>query len=1525
MRRIQRIRRSILLLFVMLVALMLPVTALAEETSAGKFILVAEAGGKLVIAPEYISYTQGQTLGEALQASDHVFTGLDTGSVTAIDDVTGTYTRSDQNGGYDLTTPASSVTHFCFSERSSSESKPTEGMKLLMTAMAEYLIKDADVQKVAKTAYTAAYSSFVGITNDDARTLAYELNKAISDYENTQTGTHYTLSFTDGTELYSNANYSGVSITAVNPYGKKWEDDGDGKLQLPVDNYTFRLSHDGLAVSGIITVAEDSTVKVTLPQEQWLKLDTFRLSGSYGAETNEEHKFTDAEFILGQWDNRKLTVPVLDSFSGAIYAYAEYDSQLLQNTPVLTAVYTMQNESGDAMNKQIPFESLNSGAYGVLSKGSEGNTVIYRIGNVGEDGYTYEQDYAVTFTRIPTLSSISVKGTESDGTVVDQAATTAFDGSVTEYTYKVLDTVTSVSVSAVPLLEGYEITVNGQPVQDGVTVEIDGNVEIEVMVTCNGYSNTYRLTVQSGQGRILSFISDKTVSVQVVNSNGVVLPYTTYKESDTQSRYKYTLVPGERYSYVATNNTYYHITDEFTLEEHANSIIEVDFGDMEDWLTELAFGTDSGGKYKNTLKMNSDFTPDVHKYQLSWTDTEHIAYVWANGAEDTEIQAIYKQLFSDDIYHGKELRLDLYTGLKTGTKLNRFLMDENPVENTLTIRLSRKMDGRTYYQDYEVEFLRELTLKNLEAKCDGTAAVLMRKNGKVGFAPGVKEYSVKVSMASNVLALDFACYTDNLCYGEETVGYRVKVDGQDVTDASGTEIALDGTMNTQTVSVTVENPKAPGGTATYVINILKSPPVETTFQLSPADALLNIRETLSGERLWPDENGNFQLCEGYSYAYALTQYGYVSRSGVLNITRNEAQELIVQDGLEQHTVIEQGDGGVVTIAWTLEQAAVNSAIDPSISSEWPNFRGDDSNNAVTDARIPTAAEDGTLYWAMKLGEGFDADAVGSPILVGGDIITYAGNNLFRVSAATGEILAVGTMDHKSSFSITPPTYANGMVFVALSNGCVQAFNAATLETLWIYKDPMGGQPNCPLTVKDGYLYTGFWNNETANARFVCMTITDEQPGSAAEEKCASWFYTAKGGFYWAGAYVSDDFVLVGTDDGGNGCSDYTSRMLLLDAKTGKLLDSWDNLHGDIRSTVVYDSTTDAYYFTSKGGTFYSMQVSSDLQITGTWSVELRNGTGGIPMSTCSPSVYNGRAYVGVSGSSQFGAYSGHNITVIDLNSRAIAYSVPTQGYPQTSGLLTTAYEAESGNVYVYFFDNYTPGKLRVLSDHAGQSAPNFVTVENGTTTAYALFTPTGEQAQYAICSPIVDDYGTVYFKNDSGYLMAFGSGIEKIEVTQMPAKTTYIAGEKFDPAGMTVTAIYANGAERDITSYVSYSMAELTAQDAIFTISYTHVMYHNQENGQEMLSGIKTESPYVTIQLDIGSGMLGDVDCNGKIEQADVQMILDFEAQLLEQELIIPVADVSGDGRVDSNDAVLISQFLAEKITQFPAEETTTQ
>ena len=317
--------------------------------------------------------------------------------------------------------------------------------------------------------------------------------------------------------------------------------------------------------------------------------------------------------------------------------------------------------------------------------------------------------------------------------------------------------------------------------------------------------------------------------------------------------------------------------------------------------------------------------------------------------------------------------------------------------------------------------------------------------------------------------------------------------------------------------------------------------------------------------------------------------------------------------------------------------------------------------------------------------------------------------------------------------------------------------------LWVYADPLGGQSNTPITYSDDCVYTGFWNGETKTANFVCLTIDDEDPTATTEAKQALWTYTQLGGFYWAGAYAHGDYVVVGTDDGQSGYTSATANLLVLNKTTGEVVDSKTGYVGDIRSNVAYDATTDRVYFTSKGGYFYSEQIdwtNGRIDTTASKAINL-NG-----MSTSTPVVYKGRAYVGVSGTAQFTVGTGHHIAVLDLDNWNIAYTANTKGYPQTSGLLTTAYEAETGYVYVYFMDNYTPGALRVIKDKAGQTELLDSVIEdqvdaNGKIKtvpgcAPIVFEPKGELAQYCICSPIADENGVIYFKNDTGNMMAVG-------------------------------------------------------------------------------------------------------------------------------------------------------------------------
>ena len=269
----------------------------------------------------------------------------------------------------------------------------------------------------------------------------------------------------------------------------------------------------------------------------------------------------------------------------------------------------------------------------------------------------------------------------------------------------------------------------------------------------------------------------------------------------------------------------------------------------------------------------------------------------------------------------------------------------------------------------------------------------------------------------------------------------------------------------------------------------------------------------------------------------------------------------------------------------------------------------------------------------------------------------------KVDKETGLIVKTGTMVGGSSFAINCATYAEGMIFIGLANGRVQAFNAETLESLWVYRDALGGQPNCPIAYADGYIYTGFWNSETKQANFVCLSVTDEDATKTNEAKLPTWTYTHNG-FYWAGAYVNSDFVLVTTDDGEGGYTTGYGSILSLNPKTGKLIDSLQATNvGDLRSSVCYDEETEAYYFTSKGGDLYQVKVNADGTFTkgSLRRLHLDNGADSAsapPMSTSTPVIANGRAYIGVSGTSQFIAYSGHNITVVDLSTFSIATPCP---------------------------------------------------------------------------------------------------------------------------------------------------------------------------------------------------------------------------------------------------------------------------
>lgn len=1380
----------------------------AAQSADGEnfFYFSAEAEDKLLIAPVKIFYQDGQTIWQALNASQYRF-GMDGGDgfVTTIENVTGNYRYSSVPSGVTLDHAAASVTYFRFTE--SEQSAITAGLQTLMQVMAGYLDKPADVRAYAKGAYDEALRQFVGISDETASACATQITAKIGEYETSLRST---------TAVTFSGMGTGCKITAVSEYGKIFDDtETPGTLKLPNGSYDFTVQRDALRVSGKISVPETTTVFVTMPDGGWMNMSDFAVSNDYN--TSSYSGFDDGKYPLERSDHT-FTAKIPDTFSKELYLY------LPASGVTATAIYT--DTAQTEQKATVTLGSYNSSISNVLAKNCIGNTVTIRLSKKGTDGFTQSEDYTLRLDRMPTLSALDVT---ADGAA--QAAKEPFAPAETlTYTYPVLSTVKSVKIQPTAFTSGSEITVNGEALTDGsAKVALMGDTTTVSVVVENGeYSTTYTLTFKKASGKATIFRMNSGITLEIYNKNGNLIG--EWNEEFVECK----LVPDTGYYYIATKDTYYHETRTFSVGE----TVLIDFA-TQPALTSLAFGSSSLSQNYGDYGVYTDFTR--HVYTISVPDAYSSPAVWA-GAGDGETVSVHYSRITGTANSGTKRTVSVSTSDSTssGTTLAGLLLSGNPYGNEATLRVSKKSGSKTYYTDYELQFNRTLSLEavSLALQLGGDPLTLDqlgadgKETGLRGFKPGIETYSVTVPAAQPSVSLAAVLRNTTLRYGDTDNGYALKiaVDEALVTEGTQSEIPLNGTEVPQTITLTLSHPNAPADRV-YTITVKKAASIKVSFEIDPESAILFLEEAVSGSRVWPDENGAYPFSTGFTYKYLLTAPGYVGRSG--SMTLDDGQ--FVLDGTAQ---------GAGSVRLTLVKAAEGKPL-TRFEAEWPDFRGNSSNNAVTTKKTPVSAEAGMLYWAKKIGlfstgtsgNASGGSAVSSPILVNGALIVYAGNKLYRINKDTGETLQTGTMAGESSFSINSATYADGMLFVALSNGRVQAFNAETLDSLWIYTDPLGGQSNCPVTVCDGYVYTGFWNGETGDANYVCLSVTDEDPDKPLEAKTATWRYTKAGGFYWAGAYVSKELMLLGTDDGEQGYTNGYGSILLMDPKTGRVLDRTDAPRGDVRSSICYDSESNAYYATSKGGDFIRITLSADKQhIKMVDILALENGVGGTAMSTSTPVVYNGRAYVGVSGSAQFNSYCGHNITVIDLSgAMSIAYRVETKGYPQTSGLLTTAYE-KNGNdyVYVYFFDNYTPGTMRMLRDAKGQTTPSLITVEEEKDTAYAIFTPNGAQAQYAICSPIVDENGTIYFKNDSCFLMAYGSTITKLKATT--SVETYEAGKAFSMKGVTVTATLANGETRNVTAMMSAPTEALKAgqTEVTLTLGKDQIMYQNVSVGSAM-------------------------------------------------------------------------------------------
>lgn len=451
--------------------------------------------------------------------------------------------------------------------------------------------------------------------------------------------------------------------------------------------------------------------------------------------------------------------------------------------------------------------------------------------------------------------------------------------------------------------------------------------------------------------------------------------------------------------------------------------------------------------------------------------------------------------------------------------------------------------------------------------------------------------------------------------------------------------------------------------------------------------------------------------------------------------------------------------------------------------EWWNFRNTETNNAVTERPTPTSDQEAWEKWSSRYGTGWSASPT-PPVIVNKKLYIGVGKKVVEVDKETGEALRESEeMPGSVGYAMQSPVYADGKIFVAITNGRICAINLSDMSLAWTTDNSeiIKGQTVSPISYKringTGYVYTGTWTKNGGD--LICATTNDSNvftDENGKKIKKLVWHFNPQEedaqnleenncvalGYYWTGAYVTDRYLAIGADNGST-LGDYVNdtAFYTLNPLTGEIIDVVYGIKGMVRSTAVY--VNGYLYFSTKGAKIYKIPVDEDGKLGEASYIDLEEF--GASAATATPVVYGGKIYLGVQGKGgEFSADGGHGFLVVKddpvLSQESFIYNIPVPGYPQAGALLSDYHVDEDfdgdnkadGRVYLFFTYNAPPGGLFYTYDTPDQTVPTSLTVEES-----KIFIPAEGKQQYCISSIVVDSDGVLYYKNDSGYVFAVES------------------------------------------------------------------------------------------------------------------------------------------------------------------------
>ena len=444
---------------------------------------------------------------------------------------------------------------------------------------------------------------------------------------------------------------------------------------------------------------------------------------------------------------------------------------------------------------------------------------------------------------------------------------------------------------------------------------------------------------------------------------------------------------------------------------------------------------------------------------------------------------------------------------------------------------------------------------------------------------------------------------------------------------------------------------------------------------------------------------------------------------------------------------------------------------PDVDTAWNGFANGGSGSA-TDALTPTTKTD-TPSWALNLlteeqqKAGANVSA-SDPIVANGKVYLVTGASVWggktwnavlnEIDPETGSV--VRSLELGSSMDSTcRPVVAQGIILIPLSGGYLQAVSATTLETLW-YSDAFTKQNLSSLTVDGDYVYINtldYWSGNNVDVQNGTVKRINIHTGAIAGSASVT-----DGGYYWSGGLMVNGYYVVGGDFG---------QVRVYSADLSKLAGSIKLSGGNIRSALV-EHDGFVYAVTRDDGTLHKLTIGADGSITEAGKVQFA------AYSTSTP-VFSGE-YAFICGATANNWKAKGLLSIVDLSDMSVKQIAKADGEELSfESKSTPLVSTRDGETYVYFTLNGAQGKW-----------PNYTTgggvymYKLGDTEATEVFVPGSGYANYCMASVVCDQFGNLYYTNDSGHLFCVKSQAHRVKFDSQGGSSV---GNQTPASGSTVT------------------------------------------------------------------------------------------------------------------------------------------